>query len=81
MRGVGAEARRCMPTVGKGLVSTQPLSTRGGMQMANFVNYSQLCAALEHTAKDSAYRSYIGLGLESRGVRSLMIEVINNLTL
>ena len=65
----------------KGLVSTQPLSTRGGMQMANFVNYSQLCAALEHTAKYSAYRSYIGLGLESRGLRSLMIEVINNLTL
>ena len=49
--------------------------------MANFVNYSQLCAALEHTAKYSAYRSYIGLGLESRGLRSLMIEVINNLTL
>ena len=45
------------------------------------VNDSQLCAALEHTAKDSAYRSYIGLGIESRGLRSLMIEVINNLTL
>ena len=45
------------------------------------VNDSQLCAALEHTAKDSSYRSYIGLGLESREQRRLMIEVINDLTL
>lgn len=45
------------------------------------VNDSQLCAALEHTAKDSSYRSYIGLGLESRELRRLMIEVINGLTL
>lgn len=45
------------------------------------VNDSQLCAALEHTAKDSSYRSYIGLGLESREQRRLMIEVLNDLTL
>lgn len=45
------------------------------------VNDSQLCAALEHTAKDSSYRSYIGLGLESRELRRLMVEVINDLTL
>ena len=44
------------------------------------VNDSQLCAALEHTAKDSSYRSYIGLGLESRELRRLIIEVLDNLT-
>ncbi len=44
------------------------------------VNDSQLCAALEHTVKDSAYRSYIGLGLESRELRKLLNEVLNDLT-
>ena len=44
------------------------------------VNDSQLCAALEHTAMDSAYRSYIGLGLESRELRRLLNEVLNDLT-
>ena len=45
------------------------------------VNDSRLCAALEHTVKDSSYRSYIGLGLESRELRRLMVEIINDLTL
>ncbi len=45
------------------------------------MNDSQLCEALEHTAKDSAYRSYIGMGLESRQQLRLMIEVLNDLTL
>ena len=41
------------------------------------VNDSQLCAALEHTAKDTAYRSYIGAGLETRELRQLMTEVLS----
>lgn len=41
------------------------------------VNDSQMCAALEHTAKDSSYRSYIGLGLESKELRKLVNEVLN----
>lgn len=41
------------------------------------VNDSQMCAALEHTAKDSSYRSYIGLGLESKELRKLVDEVLN----
>lgn len=45
------------------------------------MNDSQLCAALEHTAKDSAYRSYIGLGLESRELRRAIIGILNDLTL
>ena len=79
---LGLKQRHVRERLEDGVVSTDPIAdSLGRLQMANFVNYSQLCAALEHTAKDSAYRSYIGLGLESRGLRSLMIEVINNLTL
>ena len=44
------------------------------------VNDSQLCALLEHTTKDSAYRSYIGLGLESRELRRLLVGLLDALT-
>lgn len=44
------------------------------------VNDSQLCAALEDTAKDLSYRSYIGRGFDLRETRKLLTGILGNLT-
>ena len=43
------------------------------------INDSQLCKALERTSKDSSYRSYIGLGFDSRENRQALQRILYNI--
>ena len=46
----------------------------------NHVNDSQLCEALEHSKGDTCYRSYIGMGIESRPLRRELKAVIDKMS-